>query len=335
MISATHVLFLVGKISLAVVSGWLISFLLIVCFTALRPGSPEYGPDFEGLFTVWIARLLSVVIALRFMFPPRIVVRADEPVPPSTHLSQGFERFFFASCAIALLGLTIGAPLLTRFDRHQASLRWQAMQRENFEKLELLLADWRSNPMNAELDLQLSYLMGQTQTPANFWVGETVGWSEQELTRLVQFGVKNAGVSVVMLELYLVIIRDSERSDELRADCFFACLAFSSNLHHPLEQAWLTVGKTPDASRFVPAVLQRRHNTRIEGEVGQWWLLRKDSFEVLERFPPPHTDVAQVLNDVLTTAESSLSTSSEETLTLVRRGQALLRRWQEEDEPAR
>ena len=209
------------------------------------------------------------------------------------------------------------------------------MQRENFEKLKLRLADWRSNPMNAELDSQLSYLMGQTQTPADFWVGETIGWSEQELTRLVQFGVKNAGVSVVLLELYLVVLGDSERSDELRAECFFACLVFPSNLHHPLEQAWPTVGKTPDAARFVPAALQRRHNIRIASEVGQWWLLRKDAIEVLEHFPPPHTDVAQVLDDVLTTAESSLSISSEEKQTLVRRGRALLKRWHEEDKAAR
>lgn len=94
------------------------------------------------------------------------------------------------------------------------------------------------------------------------------------------------------------------------------------------------MGKTPDAARFVPSVMQRRNNTPIAGEVGQWWLLRSDSIDVLEHFPPPHTDMAQVLDNVLTKAESSFATSSEEIQTLVRRGRALLRRWQQEDEKA-
>lgn len=132
MTSLLILLRFLGKIGLAVLGGWLISFTLIVCFVTLRPSSPEYGPDFEGLFTKWVARLLSVVIALRLMFPPRILVRADELVPTSARFTQGFEKLFFGFCAIALLGVTIGAPLLVRYDRHRAGLRWQAMQGGSF-----------------------------------------------------------------------------------------------------------------------------------------------------------------------------------------------------------
>jgi hypothetical protein len=148
-----------------------------------------------------------------------------------------------------LLGLTIGSPLFARAFRHRASLRWQAIQSDNLATLTSLLPDWRVKPDDAELGTRFAHLLGQTQTPPGFWVRETADWTEPELTRLVQFGEVNDELSTGFVELYLSIIRDPGRSDDLRAECFFACIAFPSNRHFPPEQAWKAAASIPDAAR--------------------------------------------------------------------------------------
>lgn len=328
----------VVKITLAILAGWLASAALMFCYGKLRPGSPEYGPDFEGYVTLWGARVLSIVIALRLSFPSRIVSRtreADAHLQNTARRSLGFDTVFFGLCAVVLLGATIGSPLLARVFRHRASSQWQLAQSENLAELSSLVVDWRSKPNVPELDVRLASLMGQTQTPPNFWVRETAGWSEQELTRLAQFGADNAGSSAGLVELYVNIIRDLERSDDLRKECFFACLAFPSNLQSPPDQAWQAVASIPDAARFVPAAVKRRHETRIAGDVGQWWLLRRDAIETFEQIQPPHDDLATVLAEVLTQAEASLPTFGEETQLLIRRVRVMLERWQQEVDGAR